>query len=385
MVSQCVSYVMTEAFCAVFAVSVLIRLDKSIGSEHEIRELRNLIFAYLVMLATDSLWTLFNNDVLRPALWLNIAVNLVLLLSISLGCYFWYMFIQDRLHQTRPVKRSVARLQVVPIIVVAVLDVVSAFTGLLFYVDGNGHYQSTGYFLIQSVVNYFYLVVPTAACVWRSIKARQKSERREFTTYAMYMLAPIIGGLMEEVAPLVPFLSLSMFMVILIFFLMIQNMRIYNDALTGLNNRRRLSRYLEERLQKADADNPVIVLMMDINRFKYINDNYGHIEGDNALRRFAGVLKEAAAPYRAFISRYGGDEFCLVASGREFRPEDIADSISGCLKKEESVTSGGAPYSLTVSIGFAACDSPVFDPAMILSCADKMLYERKEQWHRENG
>ena len=88
-----------------------------------------------------------------------------------------------------------------------------------------------------------------------------------------------------------PLLGLSIFMMILILFLMIQNMQVYNDALTGLNNRRRLNQYLEDRLSKASPARPLLLFIMDINSFKSINDVYGHLEGDHALRFFFGRFK----------------------------------------------------------------------------------------------
>ena len=89
-------------------------------------------------------------------------------------------------------------------------------------------------------------------------------------------------------------------------------MQIYNDALTGLNNRRRLDQFLEEHLEISSKDRPVSLLLMDVNGFKKINDKFGHIEGDAVLKMVGTVLKLAAADFDAFAARYGGDEFCLA-------------------------------------------------------------------------
>jgi diguanylate cyclase (GGDEF)-like protein len=62
----------------------------------------------------------------------------------------------------------------------------------------------------------------------------------------------------------------------------------------------------------------MLLFMMDIDNFKSINDAYGHIEGDGALKAFSDAMKDVAIRYSAFIARYGGDEFCMVmdASGK---------------------------------------------------------------------
>jgi len=385
MASPCVPYVITEIFCIAFAASILFRLDSSIGSEHEVLELRNLICAYLVMLVTDILWTLFNNDVLLPSRWVNLTVDAVLVASISFGCYFWFMFIQDRLHQTRPVRKRRTLLLTAPIVFISVLDFISIFTGFLFYVDAYHHYQSTAFFLLQSVVNYFYLVIPTVACACHAVRSQSKAERSEYFTYSAYMLAPLISGLLEEALPLVPVPALSMFMVIQILFLMIQNRQIYHDALTNLNNRRRLNQFLEERLPTASAVRPMILFMMDLNQFKSINDTFGHMEGDNALRKFSEILKTIAVRRNALIARYGGDEFCLVTDGGSQEPEKIAGEIQDLLRQAQNETTPPMQYSLTVSIGYAVCDQPQQNPDAVLKQADQMLYARKLEWHRNNG
>jgi diguanylate cyclase (GGDEF)-like protein len=374
-------YIVTNAYCIVYAASVLLRLDRSIGSEHEVQELRNMIYAYFGMLVTDIFYCLSQDNILMPPRLINAAMSAGLVMSITLGCYFWYKFIEDRLHQTSPVKKRTSILTNIPVIVVCVLDVISIFTGWLFYIDSSNHYDSTALFDIQSVANYFYLVVPTVACAYRAIRTKQKSEREEYGTYAAYMVAPLLAGLLEGALPLVPVLELSIFMIIHILFLMIQNMQIYNDALTDLNNRRRLNQYLELSLPKASAERPVALLMLDLNGFKAINDTYGHIEGDNVLRSFAEILKVLAAQYSAFIARYGGDEFCLVTEGGASKAREIAAELQRQLEHTAALSD---KYTLTVSVGYAVCAYPEFNPDAALSRADEMLYARKREWHSAN-
>lgn len=375
-------YAITEGYCLIYAVTVLLRMNNSIGTEHEVRELRNMIWAYLSMLVTDILWALNEDGILILARPLNAAVNGIAVMSIALGCFFWYKFIESRLMLIRPDQKRLRRLAAVPIIVIILLDAISVFTGWLFFIDENNRYDSTSLFFIQSIVNYVYLLIPTVASLRRAVQTRSRLERGEYATYSVYMIAPLIAGLLEDVLPTVPMLALNIFMIIHILFLMIQNMQISTDALTDLNNRRRLNQYLEERLPRASAAHPLIVLMMDLNGFKAINDTHGHLEGDHALRLFAGVLKRTAAQTGAFIARYGGDEFCLVADGAGTTPEQLTENVRALLRTEQTAP---APYTLTVSAGFAVSGEAESDPNGIISRADAMLYENKKEWHRANG
>ena len=166
---------------------------------------------------------------------------------------------------------------------------------------------------------------------------------------------------------------------------MIRNTQIYNDALTGLNNRGRLTNYMEEALAKASPDHPLLLFVMDINNFKSINDHYGHLEGDNALRIFADVLREVASKYYAFIARYGGDEFCVVMYAANHDPEEIVEVIHQKLKNKRIEIKGvNDSYLVTVSIGYTICDKTDKEPNAAFERADSHLYENKRKWHMNN-
>lgn len=371
-------YAVSEIYCIIFAMTIWSRLSSSLGTEHEVRQLRNMLYSYLGMLVSDIFWALSENGSIYIPKFPYTVINAVTIISIACGCYFWFRFIQDRLHFKNADSRLINFLLCLPLFLVISLDTISIFTGWIFYIDAQGHYQSTSLFVVHTVVNYFYLLIPTLYSLQRAWKSRSRQERSEYRTYALYMIAPLISGILEEAFPYVPLLALNIFLMILILFLMIQNKQVYHDALTGLNNRRRLDRYLEEKLPGASAAHPILLLIMDINDFKAINDLHGHLEGDHALRTFASVLSAYAGACDAFAARYGGDEFCLVMDAAGHTPQDVAAQIQQRLQAEQDAT---RPYQLTVSIGYTVCDHAEGKPESVLALADQMLYRNKAQWH----
>jgi diguanylate cyclase (GGDEF)-like protein len=173
---------------------------------------------------------------------------------------------------------------------------------------------------------------------------------------------------------------------ILVLFLMIQNMQVYNDALTGLGNRRRLNQHLSNCLDRATPERPTLLFIMDINSFKSINDTFGHIEGDCALKTFARILRQVANRYYAFIARYGGDEFCFVTDVEDCDPAQVMADIQQTLADEQQkIAAGPEKYRMTVSIGYAVCDGTEQEPTAALARADQMLYKNKQLWHLKNG
>ena len=85
------------------------------------------------------------------------------------------------------------------------------------------------------------------------------------------------------------------------------------DPLTGLMNRRALDAALDLAWKEASHKKaPIAFVMIDIDRFKQFNDTYGHIEGDECLRRLGGVLNKIADFHSALAARFGGEEFVIV-------------------------------------------------------------------------
>lgn len=384
MVYSYLPYAITEIFCIVFAAAILFRLNSSIGSEHEVAQMKHMVYAYLGMLITDAIWALAEDGLIALHPFVNAVVNAISIICISLGCYFWFRYVDDRLHQETAPNRRYDIIAAIPLIVICSLDIISIFTGWIFIIDENNHYQSSDtLFIIPTTINFMYLLIPTIKAIGLAGKAKSKSQRNEYLSYLAYMIIPFACGVFEDTMPNVPLLALCIFMVILIFFLTIQSRQISTDALTGLNNRRWLNQFLEKKLPTAAADNPVILFMMDVNDFKSINDSFGHIEGDNALKSFATALRLTAARYNAFIARYGGDEFCLVTDMPHSDPVEIEQNIIDTLDTVRSTIAQTAmPYTLSVSIGCAVCDRPESRVEAFIARADDVLYENKQNWHR---
>lgn len=149
------------------------------------------------------------------------------------------------------------------------------------------------------------------------------------------------------------------------------------DELTGVLNRRGFEDQMARELKLARRrDRPLVLMFMDVNDFKRINDQYGHAEGDRALREVAELL---ASTFRAsdIIARLGGDEFVVVPLDSELR--DIGIPEQRLMRRiEERNASTNRPYPLAVTVGMAE-----YDPAdactlwELVSRADQHMYARK--------
>ena len=153
------------------------------------------------------------------------------------------------------------------------------------------------------------------------------------------------------------------------------------DGLTGLSNRRYLDESLESEWKHASrVRTPVSVLMIDIDHFKLYNDRYGHLAGDEVLRRVANVVKESCKRNTDVAARFGGEEFALV-----FPLMADADALATGQKLAKAVEALRLPHAssttgqwVTVSVGTATMTPQRGTSADILvEAADKALYEAK--------
>lgn len=150
------------------------------------------------------------------------------------------------------------------------------------------------------------------------------------------------------------------------------------DGLTGIYNKRFfLDALSKEAEHAAHRVGPLCLLMMDLDKFKAINDTHGHLAGDAVLVEFA---KRARAILRTgdILARYGGEEFAIVLAAT---PQDQAIAIAERLRlaaQATPVTFGSISIPITVSIGVASVASETaFEPSDLISQADALLYQAK--------
>lgn len=156
------------------------------------------------------------------------------------------------------------------------------------------------------------------------------------------------------------------------------------DALTGVQNRRYFDHRCQIEISQARRHkHPLACMFLDIDKFKGINDTYGHQAGDEVLMSVASFIQ---AQLRAgdTIARYGGEEFVVLLPQTDmYHASQIAERIRGCIAEESINAQPGQAIHLTISIGISML--PVDDPAAgnrqladhMIAAADKALYQAK--------
>jgi two-component system chemotaxis family response regulator WspR len=154
------------------------------------------------------------------------------------------------------------------------------------------------------------------------------------------------------------------------------------DGLTGLGNRRRFDEVLDQEFRRGRRDGtPLALIMTDVDHFKKFNDSYGHLGGDECLKRIALVLAEVARRPADLAARYGGEEFAVVLPQTTLEGAAVvAEALRGGVAALD-IAHGSSPTAahVTLSLGVAVAEPDDHDLTtdILIEHADAALYDAK--------
>ncbi len=371
--------IMTQATLSLFPLIILLIIYTD-NRKHQIISPGDRSFDILVIVVFFSIVTYFTSYL--PPTWAvksAVAIDWVLnglYLTVSVG--IGLMQLKYTVTRVNPSQKKMPLLNKftlhIPYIVCVAFIVTSYYTKAVFYISDANEYCRGALYWIPYACNAFYVFVGILLCV----RGYFTSPAAEVVSDCKMLLAASSLAMIGMALQLLPYdLWLSLPITALSVFYMyvsVQNQRITVDSLTGLNNRRELSRLLDYRTRHKEA---FTVVLVDLDGFKAINDTYGHTAGDEALRRFADVLRESFSRSGYFYSRCGGDEFAFILptytdeAAKMFISELNAAVRASCAKSE-------AKYRLAFSAGYAVRNSDASgDWQELYTLADKRMYAEK--------
>jgi len=257
-------------------------------------------------------------------------------------------------------------------------------------------FLSTQIFTSASGFHFYYLLAPS--CLFLMFDDEQKSEKSVLMVLAVILF--FVCEYNENPTPLVDISStaediifsstilaimLETFLVTFVYSRAITQNELLlkqvasRDWLTGLNNRGTFVELGQKQIEYSQRYNkPLSLLMLDIDSFKHINDNYGHVVGDQVLKKIARTLKDGIRASDT-LARYGGEEFVIIlpetTSADAF---ELAQKLRQSIEDTPSMTDTKNDITCRVSVGVAQIDQEVDTLDKLTNSADLALYQAKE-------
>ena len=287
--------------------------------------------------------------------------------------YFYFLYIDQLQKRWWKIPVRMGLLGSIPLLLNVLLMVISLWNGMIFSVDATNVYARGPLFFLVPNCNFLYLLGGQAHNIRHILK------HKKGLTNILNILFPIpliIAAIVQAHNEHIQVLFLMVAFTLLMTFLHLQNIQASRDYLTSLYNRSVGELTLTNMLQHRGKGKLIGGLLMDIDGFKEVNDQYGHDFGDRCLRDFSQLLTESFS--RSWlICRYGGDEFLLF---REmYSPVVMEDAIIKFKKNLDHFNAmDNFPFVLSASIGKGIDEgSSAYSASAFIKVLDVRMYLNK--------
>jgi diguanylate cyclase (GGDEF)-like protein len=316
----------------------------------------------------------FANRILggNPGMLVHVGLYVVLsvfLIAQNITFYMSFVFIDYFAHKNEERSKKILRVFAVLMAVYIISVLANIPLRFYFFISNDNYYTPANLYIVRLIISYFPLVLSFSQLFLSAGRFKQA----QIVSIVFFGILTALGaGLdiaLKEGSLIWPCFAAAL---LYFYFFIIQNDSKL-DSLTGLGNRASFNEFMEKLGAGAKAESYSIV-MIDMDHFKEINDTMGHLEGDNALRDMAFIIKGCVRD-SDFAARYGGDEFILAAKS-EYNIERLLERDILAIDNQNG--KGKRPYKLQMSFGW-----DTYNPGGTISIdeflahIDKLMYENK--------
>ena len=294
---------------------------------------------------------------------------------VGLGTYTWFMYFEISTKSKMVNSEKKRILMFLPIIFQVLIDYVLIFTLDLNRKDIIGYISS----FVLILVPLLYMIHTSGSTCILYLKNKNDNVRKDTLVYLIYPIVLVIVAILQVIISDLPVICFGTSIAMLALYINRLGDMISLDPLTGTYNRNALIKGLNDLFKN---DEKIYCFIMDLDRFKQINDNFGHIEGDEALVKFSNILKKTCDNPNLLFGRYGGDEFVIFAKNyNDELAKELIDKIQNNLKEAQAESK---KYVMQISIGYAQ-KAEYESIRALIERADKMLYEIKRKKKNKNN
>ncbi len=371
-------YIEANIVCIIIFLMMLMREMGAVGRQAKQMVFINITICHMLYFLSDMAWVLVLADIIPKTFFSAAVVNILNAILLSAMTGFWFVYVE----LSQGEKYILEFKHRIYVLTLAMLETAIILVLFIFFpstmVDAECN-MTTAYYVVFISIPAVYIIISSVRAFIRAFRKENYAVRLQYIVSGVYPVMLTIAGITQVAWLNAPIFCFGSTIMMLYVYIISLNDQVSIDELTRLNNRTQLKKYIVGESSRANADKTVYyILMIDLNKFKLINDQYGHVEGDCALIRTAEALKLACSenPVKTFIARYGGDEFIIVAkTDNEEKIKALCAEIKDTLRRLNG--EAGAPYELMACIGYAHYSGDIKNFQEALCSADEALYKEK--------
>jgi diguanylate cyclase (GGDEF)-like protein len=374
-----------DCFAVIVMAILIFTCYFSFDNTQDVRLMRRAFLVLLLVLLSDLFqWALDGRPGSSVTTLLFIDNTLYYIFQIG-AVIVWNDYVHYRVLRKVKSRNVMIASSLVPLAIVCILMLTNPLTHFIFFIGQGNHYERGPLSTPLALLVMGYLLFTSFWILYMRRKEMLASIRREYMILAGFVVAPFVGAIIQlnafGISLIWPLACISM----LILYINRSQDEISIDALTGLNNRGSLDKYLVERVY-SESEERLTLILMDLDKFKTINDELGHDMGDVALREVSEIIRQSFSSGHNFLARYGGDEFVVVIP--QIDDPRMIDSYMKNLRSNVEAFNKAESFPIRISISCGMAFYPreeIHTPEDLLKAADNQMYEEKERHHAEMG
>lgn len=308
---------------------------------------------------------------------MNYILDVCYFYSFALGSTWWYMYsgiIKSR-NCYKDIKKKIRAL--LPAMLLLLLFIISYFTGWIFSIE-DGNFHRGPLFAVLSTFSFGMIFLAGVRSLTFGLKhtAANSTKSVECKKFAVYSFIMVIAGVLQFKFEKFPVLIIGNTMAVFSMYLNYMMEMISMDHLTRIPTRRKIAISLRDNIKSLRKDEELYFLFIDVDNFKYINDEYGHEEGDRILSELSLLLRMVCENTNSYCGRWGGDEFVVIhihKTGIEFTMDKQIENI---IENENIMMDG--KEEMTASIGCSKWCGEEDTIEELIVRADQDMYNNKK-------
>ncbi len=282
--------------------------------------------------------------------------------------YLWTIYADLRVNGSTTIRRVILR--GIPALLILAGSVINLFTPVFFSISPENVYERTSLFTFDFILTYAYLLMGTLT----AYRSRKKGDRYVILPAFTFLMPVVLGSIVQFFCKGISLMWVGAAIGMNYAYISLVDESASVDPLSGAFSRHQLNQELHTLRRQVSDGHKMAGLMLDIDDFKSINDRYGHLVGDDAIREVGNMLRRAARGYGK-VYRYAGDEFAILLPLAE---GDEAEDVVARIREELTAvnTSARMPCRLGLSIGLAVYE-PGEPSSEFIRRMDAAMYQDK--------